>query len=155
MKSFRVQLLKNCQHLTNWTKWNKREKLGSSATSLFNWRFRSRRGRFWLNSLIDTKRCITFLTPVEQGFTSSLLKTTWIYGLLRSQCTINSPKIVNKILFECQAIKFSLYFSYERLVSVACIYFFPFRNWVLTIALLNMAKMFLKRSKKINSASSK
>ena len=34
---------KNCQHLTNWTRWNKRSKVWSSATSLFKWRFRSRR----------------------------------------------------------------------------------------------------------------
>ena len=35
----------NCQHLINWTRWNKRDKVWSSATSLFKWRFRSRRRR--------------------------------------------------------------------------------------------------------------
>ena len=34
---------KNCQHLTNWNRSNKRDKVWSSATSLFKWRFRSRR----------------------------------------------------------------------------------------------------------------
>ena len=34
---------KNCQHLTNWTSWNKRDKVWSSANSHFKWRFRSRR----------------------------------------------------------------------------------------------------------------
>ena len=34
---------KNCQHLTNWTSWNKRDKVWSSANSHFTWRFRSRR----------------------------------------------------------------------------------------------------------------
>ena len=43
---------KNCQHLTNWTRWNKRDKVGRSATSLFKWRFLSRRRRRWLSSLI-------------------------------------------------------------------------------------------------------
>ena len=33
---------KNCQHLTNWTRWNKRYKVWGSVTSLFKWRFRSR-----------------------------------------------------------------------------------------------------------------
>ena len=33
---------KNCQHLTNWTRWNKRDKVWKSATVLFKWRFRSR-----------------------------------------------------------------------------------------------------------------
>ena len=28
-----------CQHLTNWTSWNKRDKVLGSATSLFKWRF--------------------------------------------------------------------------------------------------------------------
>ena len=30
---------KHCQHLTNWARWNKRDKVWSSATSLFKWRF--------------------------------------------------------------------------------------------------------------------
>ena len=34
---------KNCQNLTNWNRYNKRDKVWSSATSLFKWRFRSRR----------------------------------------------------------------------------------------------------------------
>ena len=33
------------EHLTNWTRWNKREKVWSSANSLFSWRFRSRQSR--------------------------------------------------------------------------------------------------------------
>ena len=36
---------KSCQHLTNWERWNKGYKGCSSATSLFRWRFRSRRRR--------------------------------------------------------------------------------------------------------------
>ena len=31
----------NCQHLTNWTRWNKRDKVWSSANALFKRRFRS------------------------------------------------------------------------------------------------------------------
>ena len=43
---------KNCKHLTNWTRWNKRDKVWSSATSLFKWRFRSRHRRRCLSSLM-------------------------------------------------------------------------------------------------------
>ena len=43
---------KNYQHLTNWTRWNKRDKVKSSATSLLEWRFRSRRRRCCLSSLL-------------------------------------------------------------------------------------------------------
>ena len=32
-----------CQHLTNWTSWNKRDKVWSSANSLFKWCFCSSR----------------------------------------------------------------------------------------------------------------
>ena len=42
----------NCQHLTNWTRWNKRDKVWSSATSLLKWRFRSRRRPCCLSSLM-------------------------------------------------------------------------------------------------------
>ena len=42
---------KNCQHLTNWTRWNKRDKVWSGANSLFKWRFLSRRRRRCLSSL--------------------------------------------------------------------------------------------------------
>ena len=43
---------KNYQHLTNWTRWNKRDKVKSSATSLLEWRFRIRRRRCCLSSLL-------------------------------------------------------------------------------------------------------
>ena len=36
---------KNCQHLTNWMSWNKRDEVWSSGNSLFKWRFRWRRRR--------------------------------------------------------------------------------------------------------------
>ena len=39
----------NCQHLTNWTRWNKRDKVWGSAASLFKWRFRIRRRRCCLS----------------------------------------------------------------------------------------------------------
>ena len=41
---------KNCQHLTNWTRWNKRDEVWNSATSLCKWRFRSRRRPCCLSS---------------------------------------------------------------------------------------------------------
>ena len=40
------------QHLTNWTSWNKRDKVWSSANSLFKWCFRSRRHGCYLRSLL-------------------------------------------------------------------------------------------------------
>ena len=44
---------KNCQHFKNWTSWNKRDKVWSSANSLFKWRFRSGRHRCCLRSLFN------------------------------------------------------------------------------------------------------
>ena len=44
---------KNCQHWTNWMRWNKRDKVwisSSSATLLFKWHFRSRRRRCCLTA---------------------------------------------------------------------------------------------------------
>ena len=49
---------KICQHLTNRTRWNKPEKVCSSANSLFKWRFRSRRRRFCLSSLIILQKLL-------------------------------------------------------------------------------------------------
>ena len=46
---------KICQHLTNWTRLNKRDKIWSSANSLFKWRFRSRRRRCRWSSLMIKK----------------------------------------------------------------------------------------------------
>ena len=51
MQSFRIQLKKNCQHLTKWTRYNKRDKVWNSANSLFKWRFRGLRRRCCLSSL--------------------------------------------------------------------------------------------------------
>ena len=49
---FNSRKKKNCQCLTNWTTWNKRDEVWSSTTSLCNWRLRSRRLRCCLSSLI-------------------------------------------------------------------------------------------------------
>ena len=35
IQSFRIQLRKICQHLTNWTRWDKHRKVWSNANSLF------------------------------------------------------------------------------------------------------------------------
>ena len=40
-----------CQHLTHYTRWNKRDKVWGSPNSLFKWRFPSRRRRRCVNSL--------------------------------------------------------------------------------------------------------
>ena len=83
---------KNCQHLTNLTRWNKCDKVWSSATSLFKWRFRSRRRRrrCCLSSLFNTNQ----LPPSERNLSffffagrfHTLVYTTWRNsGLLRSQ----------------------------------------------------------------------
>ena len=53
IQSFRIQPPNICQHLTNWTRWNKRDKVWGSANSLFKWRFRSRRRRCCFSSLIS------------------------------------------------------------------------------------------------------
>ena len=38
------------QHLTSWTRWNKRDEVWTRANTLFNWRFRSRRRHRCLSS---------------------------------------------------------------------------------------------------------
>ena len=43
---------KNCQHLRNWTRWNKRGKVWSTANWKKKLRFRNRRRRCCLNSLL-------------------------------------------------------------------------------------------------------
>ena len=43
---------KNCQHLMNWTRWNKSNKVWSSETSLFKWHFHSRRHHCYISSLL-------------------------------------------------------------------------------------------------------
>ena len=53
---------KICQHLTNWTSWNKRDKIWSSANSLFTWRFRSRRRRCCWSSLMIKKYLLCVFT---------------------------------------------------------------------------------------------
>ena len=50
IQSFRIQLHKKLQHLTNWLRWNKRDKDWGSAYSLFKLRFRCRRRRRCLSS---------------------------------------------------------------------------------------------------------
>ena len=53
------------QHLTNWTTWNKRDKVWSSASPLFKCLFRSRRRRCCLTSL-KTAPSTLFLMALEE-----------------------------------------------------------------------------------------
>ena len=77
IQSLRIQLQKkNCQDLTNWTRWNKRNKVWSSANWLFKWRFRSGRRCCCLNSLttsIDFKRKLLWRTELKKW-----LRTQWL-----------------------------------------------------------------------------
>ena len=54
IQSFRIQLQKKklCQHLTNWTRRNKRYLVWSSLNSPFKWRFHSHRRLCCLSSLL-------------------------------------------------------------------------------------------------------
>ena len=72
------QQLKFCQHLTNLTGWNKRDKVWSSANSLFKWRFRCRR-----------RRCCSVHAyhPCSPGCSNRLTRSVlspqrnpWLYG---------------------------------------------------------------------------
>ena len=63
------------QHLTNWTRWNKRDKVWSSANSHFKWRFRSRRRFCCLNSLLSRSR--NFATIITWRHTSPLFSSDY------------------------------------------------------------------------------
>ena len=59
-----------CQHLTKWTRWNKRDKVWSSATSLFKWPIRGRCRRCRLSSILLLKQ------PV---FLTSCIDKRWVF----------------------------------------------------------------------------
>ena len=75
----------NCQHLMNWTRWNKRDKVWSSATSLFKWRFRSRRRRCCLKVMLrdDSQHKYDLTTFVT--FPALHLWPVFTYGTNSSQ----------------------------------------------------------------------
>ena len=64
---------KYCQHLTNWTTWNKRDKVWGSATSIFKCLFRSRRRRCCLSSLKTAKYASLWRLRKYSWKTKSLL----------------------------------------------------------------------------------
>ena len=100
------------QHLTNWTSWNKRDNVWSSANSLYKWRFRSNRHLCCLSSLATVwpatvqnwNKSFTHIKnrawavgreylvneiPFLSGFQSSLLFIHFRYGPnIRSHCII-------------------------------------------------------------------
>ena len=81
----------NCQHLTNWARWNKRDKVWSCATSLFKWRFSNRRRHCCLSSLIiyptqltvhNKHRVLSFsatevVSHLQKGFRKIWLGSKW------------------------------------------------------------------------------
>ena len=67
---------RNCQHWANWTQDNKDGKVWSSATSLFQWRFRSRRCRCYLSSLSTkwTRQLTSNTVPLSPTLSLTHLK---------------------------------------------------------------------------------
>ena len=70
IQSFRIQLQKIYKHLTNWTRWNKRERVWSSVTSLFKWRFCNRRPRCCLNFLLSIPNHAPFFIIIPNSRSS-------------------------------------------------------------------------------------
>ena len=69
LQSFRIQL-QFCQHLANWTRCNKRDKVWRGATSLFKWRFFCRICRCSLSSPLTLKGALTRLSCSFVSFAS-------------------------------------------------------------------------------------
>ena len=105
---------KNCQHLTNWTSWNKRDKVWSSATSLFNWRFLSRRRRCCLSSLFSLGRggC-------------ALRSKPFLYNL-----PILIEKIPLSYSFYWQMVPLSNTYSLEHCIPFNCCECTVFKIWI-------------------------
>ena len=84
---FKIQIQKNiCQHLTNWTRWNKRDKFWGSANSRRKWPFRSRRRRCCLRWCY-TRRFATTIFSATQRFSIVACRFT----LLQRCSNITSP----------------------------------------------------------------
>ena len=52
-RPFEINPGKICQHLTNWTSWSKSDEIWNGANVFFKWRFRCRRRRGCLSSLLS------------------------------------------------------------------------------------------------------
>ena len=71
IQSFRIQLQKRLARLTKWMRESRLDKVWSSATSLFKWRFGSRR-RGWYY----TKKC-EFFEKLSENFFCSFSHLQW------------------------------------------------------------------------------
>ena len=74
IQSFIINSRKICEHLTNWTRWNKLDKVWSSAYSLVKWRFRCHPRRCCLSSLITE----VFILEKQSCF--SILERRYVKG---------------------------------------------------------------------------
>ena len=122
----------NCQHLTNWTRWNKRDKVWSSATSLLKWPFRSRRRRCCWSSL---------MSQFQSLFSVDLFVYTHNSG--KSICSLVLYISAWKTLFEANRPSFRVLSGYKmpKLPKTAFTVFYRKENfvlcgcvWVLTFA---------------------
>ena len=80
-----------CQHLTNWTSWNKRDNVWSSANSLYKWRFRSSR-HVCCSSSLATVWTATVQTWTSRSHTSKILPERLVERVwgTRSQSSVDS-----------------------------------------------------------------
>ena len=111
IQSFKIDLQKNSPTL-NWTKWNKCDKVWSRAYSLFKWRFRSRRRRSFLSSLIPCigpQICNLRKQPIFRD-TTTRFSTKW---RLKNRTSTEVPywlcvTVVTRRLF-CKSTRFEAF----------------------------------------------
>ena len=91
------------QHLTNWRRWNKNDKVWSSVNTLFNWHFHSHHCRCCLSSLMNFEnsklaywRTITLLGLFRVAIKSQGLRTGYFPRLTWTQPHILSWEIEEK-----------------------------------------------------------
>ena len=80
-----------CQHLTNWTSWNKNDKVWSSAKTFYKWRFRSSR-HVCCSSTLATVWTATVQTWTSRSHTSNILPERLVERVwgTRSQSSVDS-----------------------------------------------------------------
>ena len=135
---------------TNWRRWNKRDKVLSSATSLFEWRFRSRCRRCCLSSqkteempCLGSRSSLTFSIHTWSHCIQQIYQLNWIPRYVTSQSNVHvRPPTFPKLTLNDAALN-----------SVECVHFgsikredYIFIQKLLKINALGRLKMLFQRA---------
>ena len=131
IQSLRIQLRKIRHYLPNWTRWNKRDEVWSSANSLFKWHFCSRRRPCCLSSVVI--RLQNSRVFFSKSVKKSVKRGVRVLRVRLSPVSLSVFSLVPDLLFDCSRL---VEYAKIRTVLQSTLWYVGYTiRWILAVRL--------------------